>query len=445
MVATVSRFIVICWQLLVLGARYAGGRLACWMSSLWQGPARIDRERRVEQLKGRCLTAFFRDLGATFIKIGQILSTRRDLLAPGVIAELESLQDRVPALPFEVVRRVIEQDLGRPLEAVYARFDETPVAAGSIAQVHEARLLTGEHVAVKIQRPDIARNVDRDLALIVLLARLAHRIPTLRPIGLPSLASEFGCAIRAQLDFGREIANNRRFAANFADLAHVKVPPVFDDACGDRVITMGFVRGFKLTCLPADRQWDRRLLARRLVNMYHRMLLKDFFLHADLHPANILIDENGDLHLIDTGLVYEIPAHYVEKFVRVGTGLMLRNARFIVEGYLEGVDLPAARREEAVAEIEQLLRRNFGGSLSEVQIGEVLASILRLLRRHGIQLDAEWSGIILSDLTFAGIAKSLDKEVDILQLTVQALPGFVAGYDFIAGSDPLRLATAAAA
>jgi ubiquinone biosynthesis protein len=147
-------------------------------------------------------------------------------------------------------------------------------------------------VAVKVQRPGVGRIIRRDLALLGFLARIAHRLPALRPLGLPALVDELSRAIVAQLDFRREVASSLRFAENFADVEHVRVPPMFDHACGDRVITMGFVVGHKLTHLPADRRWDRRELACRLVNMYRRMLLGDCFVHADLHPANILIGDD---------------------------------------------------------------------------------------------------------------------------------------------------------
>jgi len=431
---TAARFLVICWHLLLQGGRFLLGRASL---TLVRGLDPAQHAGRVARLKGRCLAALLRNLQATFIKIGQILSTRRDLFSPPIIVELETLQDRVPGLPFATIRRVIEQDLGRELESVFASFDRDAIAAGSIAQVHEARLPDGTRVAVKVQRPGIGRIIDRDIALLGLVARLAAWVPSVRQLQLPALVRELGRAIRAQLDFSREIANSRRFAANFADVDHVKVPPIFDAACGERVITMGLVVGCKLTDLPADGSLDRRLIAQRLIGMYHRMLLGDHFLHADLHPANILIDGDGALNLIDTGLVYEIPEHYVEKFIRVGSGLMMRNARLVVEGYLQGVDLPAAQREQAVAQVEAMLGRHFGGGLSKLQIGEVLAELLGLLGRNGIHLDSEWSGIILADLTFVGIAKTLDSEIDVLQATVRALPAYVARCSFVRDGDPL--------
>lgn len=207
---------------------------------------------------------------------------------------------------------------------------------------------------MKIRRPDIERTMERDLSIFMFLARVAHLLPWLHNLQLPRMAAEFGRAIRSQLDFRLEVANNRRFAANFAEVPYVRVPEIFDALCGGRVITMRFVEGKKLTEILDDPPIDRKLLAERIMDLYYRMALGDLLVHADLHPGNILIDREGTYYLLDTGLVFEIPAHYARKFLRVAAATTTLDGRLIGEAYLEGLAMDDDVRRAALDDMAAL-------------------------------------------------------------------------------------------
>lgn len=432
---TFLRLLSIGFQFSIQGLRYLGCRLFYLLFFfLWN---RDDRHERIRRLRGQCFTAFLRNLRATFIKLGQIMSARPDLFSAEVIAELETLQDKVPPVSLARARRIIERDLGDNAGEVLARLEPEPIAAASIAQVYEAWLPGGEHVVVKVRRPNIAGIIDRDLRIFRIFARVANVIPGVRNLNLPGLAQQFSTAIRAQLDFRLEVRNNRRFAENFADVSFVSLPDIYARYCGDEVITMSFIEGRKLTEILDDPPIDRAVLAERLLDIYYHMAFKDFLIHADLHPGNLLVDDSGTVHLIDTGLVYEIPEHYIRKFFRVCLAFLMVDGTLIAEAYLEGLDLDDSKRRAASESMEQLAGRYRGASFSEMEMGKIMLEILGLLRRHHIYLDAEWSGMALSDLTFEGMAKMLDTSIDLMALSMRKLPAYVAFHEFLEPDDPV--------
>ena len=236
------------------------------------------------------------ELGPTFIKLGQLMSTRADLLSTDYRAELAKLQDSAPAVPSEVVEEVVERELHAPADRAFATFETAPLACASVGQAHTATLDDGTEVVVKVRRPDVVEDVERDLEIVRnFAARAGRRSKTAARYDVVGLADEFVRSLRAQLDYLQEARNAERFAANFAGDPWVQIPRVFPDHTTSRVITLERIRGMKITDLAAldEAGLDRHALAERTALITAKMIFDDGFFHADPHPGNFFIEPTG--------------------------------------------------------------------------------------------------------------------------------------------------------
>jgi ubiquinone biosynthesis protein len=376
---------------------------------------------RVERLRGAALTRLLERLGATFVKFGQILSTRPDLFGPGYTEELARLQDAVPAARFEVMKRVLEEDLGAERLARLTAIEPIPVAAASVAQVHEGRLEGGERVALKVQRPEARGQIERDFAILGFLARLLDVLPSLKPLSLPGAVARFRDALHAQLDFRIEARNNRRFAENFADVAGVAVPRLHDELCTERVLTMEFIDGVKAT-EPARVAGNRDKLAHSGARSILKMVFIDGFVHADLHPGNIILADDGRLVMIDFGVVSEIPLDLLRPWVGVFMALAQRDgpsAARLFYTYAPSVgntDYPAFERD-VVAYFETL----YGKKLVEVEVSKAVGGLMNVLRQHRVQVDSTFTVVNIALLVAEGLGKQLDPTIDLVPLALPYL------------------------
>ncbi len=332
----------------------------------------------------------FEELGATFIKLGQILSTRADLLPLEYQAELAKLQDQAPPVPRAVIEEALIAELGCPVEEAFATFDFEPVAAASIGQAHAATLRTGTEVIVKVRRPGVVEQVEEDLEIIEHLAKTAsRRWDFAQQYDLPGLVHEFGQTLRAELDYLHEARNAQRFAANLEDTPSIHIPRVYWQATTARVLTLERIRGIKINDLAAldAAGIDRSVLAQRAASIILEMLLEDGFFHADPHPGNFFIEPGGRIGLIDFGMVGVVDARTQEQLGDIFLAITSQDIDRLVDTLLMlGFTQRHVDRTVFSRDLEHLLTQYFDRPLGEITLGPLLTQVFAIVRRHHLQL-----------------------------------------------------------
>lgn len=378
---------------------------------------------RTLRASGRALVHVCTRLGATFIKVGQIASTRADLLPEPLRLELAHLQDRVPPFPFDDVRRTIEHDFGRPLETLFERFDPEPVAAASVAQVHRA-VWRGHHevVAVKVRRPDILEKVRLDRSILLFVSRVLEKlVPTLRLIALEGAMRQFCEAVEQQIHLRNEADHNRRFQENFAGDPDVRFPRLVPEACSDAVLTMEFVEGVREEDLVANGVDVHRIVEAGLRGVC-RMIFLHGFVHADLHPGNLRFVPPGQIVLLDLGLVGElVPVDRLttaQLLFALTTGDGKTVARLFYDNapWRRTPDYAAYERE--IVEFVEGVRRQ---GLGRLQITLEIGRLFDILRRHRIQARSHMTMVNLALMTAEGLGKRLAPELSVADAAVPYL------------------------
>ncbi|WP_018293856.1 2-polyprenylphenol 6-hydroxylase [Mariprofundus ferrooxydans] len=371
-------------------------------------------------------------LGPTFIKFGQMLSTRVDLLPIDVALELKKLQDDVPPEPFARVRRVIERSFRQPLTGeggLFAEFHEIPVAAASIAQVHFAELRDGRQVAVKVRRDHISRTIESDLAILRLLAALFDRyFPEYRRLKAPQVIEEFATSIRGELNLRAEAAHASRFAENLVDVQGVRVPEVLWDYTHTEVLTTERIIG-----VPIDEKarleaagHDCMKLCERVATLFFHTVFIDGYFHADMHPGNIFVDESGEIVLIDFGIVGRLDM----KTRRYLAGMLLaflkedyhRSAQVHLDAGFVPADTDLSAFEDALREIAVPI---FNRPLGEISIAELLLSMFAVTERFKMETQPQLLLLQKTMVVIEGVARELADQANIWILAKPLISNWV--------------------
>jgi ubiquinone biosynthesis protein len=354
------------------------------------------------------------ELGPTFVKLGQILAGRADLLGPEWIAEFGRLHNAVPALPLDELRPQLRADLGGEPEAVFARFDAEPLAAASIAQVHRAALADGTEVVVKIRRPGIVDIIDADLRLLDRAAIVAEREwPALEPYRPRQLVRQFAQSLRRELDLATECRHAERVARNLAGLPEVLVPRVHWAWTQERVNVQDYVDGVPGSDLERLKRegLDPRLLARRGARAVLKMIVEDGFFHADPHPGNVFYLRGNRIAFIDFGMVGRLSPRRREELLQLLLGLVERHAQAVADVLVEWTDgrrgVQIDHLEEA---IETFVDQYHGTPLAQLRLGEMLAEVTTILREHRLALPSDLALLMKAFVSLESMGRGLDPD-----------------------------------
>jgi ubiquinone biosynthesis protein len=356
----------------------------------WSSRVEVNPNAPASSERGRHLREMLDELGPTFVKFGQLLSTRPDVVPPDIVAELRSLQDDVTPFPFAQVREVVEEELGLTLEQAFLEFGEAPIAAASIGQVHRAVLPNGDEVVVKVQRPNAPSQIENDIALLYQAARLIkERVRALDFIDVNDVVDEFARFIRQELDYKLEARHADTFRRNFAGSPTVVVPRVYWDYSGTRMLTLEYLAGVQLADLELDvtALEARRELAYRVTDTWMEMIFRHGFFHGDPHPANVLVLDGGRIGLVDFGLVGKLTDEDLSRLTRLFIDAATENVEALPRRLAElGVRYPKEREDEFTTELRELFYRYYGASLADIDPIQVIREGFALIYSMNLRL-----------------------------------------------------------
>ncbi len=370
--------------------------------------------------RGRHLRDMLDELGPTFVKFGQLLSTRPDVVPPDIIAELRSLQDDVRSFPYSDVERTIQEELGQPIERLFTEFDEVPLAAASIGQVHKATLPNGRRVVVKVQRPNAPKQIDADLSLMYQAARLAReRIRALDFIDTNDIVDEFARSIRQELDYRLEARNADAFHKDFAGHPHVAIPRVYWTYTRSRVLTLERLEGIQLADLDVE-HWSldqRRRLAYLVTETWMTMIFRNGFFHGDPHPANIMVLAPERIGLVDFGLTGRLSDDDMSKLTRLFIDAASENIEMLPKRLSDlGVRYPKEREEQFVGELRELYYRYYGASLQEIDPIQIIREAFGLIYSMQLRLPTRFVMLDKAIATLGAVGVELYPDFNVFEV-----------------------------
>lgn len=400
----------------IMGRLHLMGLVSLPQRILGRKTARAEEEELTVPVR---LRLALEELGPTFIKFGQILSTRPDIVPEEFVVELLKLQDEVPPVPFAEVAKVIEGEFNRPIKDIFTSIDPNPIAAASIAQVHKAVTASGEEVVVKVQRPGIERVIQTDISILGYMARLMLKyVPESELYDPPGMVEEFSTIIKKELDFTLEASHTERFRENFSGDPRVKIPKVFRDLSAKTVLTMERVRGIKIDRVERlkENSIDTSRVADLLADVFFKQVFEHGLFHGDLHSGNIFVLSEERIALVDFGIVGRINPAMKQHLADILIAFVKEDAKALTKVYLKMGILPESIDKASFErEYYDIMQRYFGRPLSHVRISELMMDYAGLAARHRIRLPRE---LLLFDkclIELEGLARVLFPEADVLK------------------------------
>jgi len=371
------------------------------------------------------------ELGPTFIKVGQLASTRPELLPRVFITELSKLLDEVPSSPWEEVHPLIEEELGAPLEQIFLAFDPKPIASASLAMVYAALLPDHTQVIVKFQRPNIEKVIEVDLAIIRDIARqAAERVPATRVFDPTGLAEEFAIALRSELDYDREGRNADRFRENFKAEGYVYIPKVFWEFTTPRIMVQERITGIKVNDLERldASGYDRQEIATNAAHFMIKQVLQDGFFHADPHPGNIFILPGNVIGLMDFGTVGYLDDSDRTKLIRLYTAVIRFDVEAIVDQLIHmRVAGPSVDEIGLQGDLRRLLRKYYGLPLKKIAVDQILAEIQPIIYEYHLHIPSDYWLLLKTLVVMEGVGKNLAPDFDVFEVSRPYVTRFLIG------------------
>lgn len=360
------------------------------------------------------LRLMLQELGTTFIKLGQLLSTRPDIVGEKISNEMANLQDDNPPISYEQVKAIVERELNGKIDDLFEEFSEEHLATASIGQVHEAKLSTGERVAVKVQKEGITDKIDLDIRIMKYIANHADKLNKLKALNLPGIMEEFDRSIHKEIDYNNEFMNMQRIEMNFVDNPDIHIPSTYARYCTSKILTMEFIDGTKLNDVyeSNSEEYDKKLLAKNVLESYLQQLFIDGFFHGDPHPGNIMILENNVVCYLDLGMM----GFFDEEFKKNLSEAMILIVDQDIDGlinqlmYMDILDYDIDTRP-LKRDLNDLFGRYFGVELN--RFDGILEELMKLMKEYGVILPNELVTMARGISMVEAIAHNLDPEIDI--------------------------------
>ncbi len=377
---------------------------------LWK---RKEREEESLPMRARARDTLV-DLGPTFVKIGQILSTRPDLIPDDWCEEFSSLQDRVDPLPLETIEKQVEKSLGKPGGELFESVDPEPLASASIAQVHAATLHGGQRVVIKVRRPGVRRRITTDISILAFLARsVESQFPEARMVDLPGILTEIDKSVRAETDFTIEAGNLRRIRENFEGEEDVHIPEVVDELTAQGVLTMERLDGVPIRD-AREQGYDMALVGRAYLQAAFKMLFDDGFFHGDLHPGNVLVMKDGGLGMLDFGMIGRLSEEMTDQVVAIVFALQRRDFRTISRIFYEiGIKEVPVNYAAFEGDVMEVMDKFFvGKAMKDIQLGGFMRELASGCIRYRIRMPSGFTMLMKALVTTEGLAKTLLQELN---------------------------------